>query len=328
MDDMWTLIMLSLAMLVGCYLAGAVPLAFNLSDEKLRLVSVLGAGLLVGTALAVIIPEGVHALLFPSGDHHEGPAHVVAKEVSALPGPAAALAGGQHKEDIKLDAAAAGGTHHHEHESGVELHSWIGVALVLGFVFMLLVDQIGGHMHAHAGAVEPTSAGQNRNKITATLGLVVHAAADGIALGAAASTSQTHVEIIVFIAIMLHKAPAAFGLVSFLLHEGFDRSRIRRHLAVFAFSAPVLAIVTYIGLNQSNKDVLVNNNATGIAMLFSGGTFLYVATVHILPKLARVSVSEQLTGSGDAHVGFSKVELALMVSGCLLPLILALGHKH
>jgi len=325
MDDMWTLVLLSFAMLVGCYLAGAVPLAFNLSDDKLRLVSVLGAGLLVGTALAVIIPEGVHALLFPSDDHHEGH-HVVAKAKgeSVHAGGGVAPAVGEQKEEIKLNAAA---THHHENESGVELHSWIGVALVLGFVFMLLVDQIGGHMHTHAGAAE-SSAGQSRNKITATLGLVVHAAADGIALGAAASTSQTHVEIIVFIAIMLHKAPAAFGLVSFLLHEGFDRTRIRRHLTVFAFSAPVLAILTYIFLNQSSKDMLLNNNATGIAMLFSGGTFLYVATVHILPKLARVSVSEQLNGSGEVHMGFSMVELALMVSGCLLPLILALGHKH
>ena len=31
-------------------------------QEKLKLVSVMGAGLLVGTALAVIIPEGVHTL--------------------------------------------------------------------------------------------------------------------------------------------------------------------------------------------------------------------------------------------------------------------------
>jgi len=321
MDDMWTLLLLSFAMLVGCYLAGAVPLAFSLSDEKLRLVSVLGAGLLVGTALAVIIPEGVHALLFPSGDHHEGH-HVVEKAAGVNTG---AVVGSAHKEDIKLAGAEA---HHHESESGVELHSWIGVALVLGFVFMLIVDQIGGHVHSHVSAAD-SSAGQNRNKITATLGLVVHAAADGIALGAAASTSQTHVEIIVFIAIMLHKAPAAFGLVSFLLHEGFDRARIRKHLTVFAFSAPVLAIITYVGLNQSGKDALLNNNATGIAMLFSGGTFLYVATVHILPKLAHASVSEQLNGATElAHVGFTVVELALMVSGCLLPLILALGHKH
>lgn len=31
-------------------------------QEKLKLVSVMGAGLLVGTSLAVIIPEGVHTL--------------------------------------------------------------------------------------------------------------------------------------------------------------------------------------------------------------------------------------------------------------------------
>lgn len=31
-------------------------------QDKLQLVSVLGAGLLVGTALAVIIPEGIRAL--------------------------------------------------------------------------------------------------------------------------------------------------------------------------------------------------------------------------------------------------------------------------
>ena len=33
-----------------------------LKQKRLRMISILGAGLLVGTALAVIIPEGVHAL--------------------------------------------------------------------------------------------------------------------------------------------------------------------------------------------------------------------------------------------------------------------------
>ena len=83
---------------------------------------------------------------------------------------------------------------------------------------------------------------------TTTLGLVVHAAADGIALGAAAATNQLDVEIIVFLAIMLHKAPAAFGLVTFLLHEGLDRNRTRKHLLIFSVSAPSLALLTFISL--------------------------------------------------------------------------------
>lgn len=41
--------------------------------------------------------------------------------------------------------------------------------------------------------------------LTATVGLVVHAAVDGVALGAAATTTQTDVEMVVFAAIMLHK---------------------------------------------------------------------------------------------------------------------------
>jgi zinc transporter 9 len=48
----------------------------------------------------------------------------------------------------------------------------------------------------------------------------------------------------------LFQAPAAFGLVSFLLHEGFDRTRIRKHLFIFAAAAPIGAILTYMCLNQ------------------------------------------------------------------------------
>lgn len=49
--------------------------------------------------------------------------------------------------DQPMIAAAAG--HEHRHE---QLHACIGVSLVLGFVFMLLVDQIGSsHMHSTEG---------------------------------------------------------------------------------------------------------------------------------------------------------------------------------
>ena len=56
-------------------------------------------------------------------------------------------------------------------------------------------------------------------------------------------------QVIVFLAIMLHKAPAAFGLSTFLLHEGLDKGRVKKHLMIFALSAPVMAIVTFIMLS-------------------------------------------------------------------------------
>ncbi|KAM6912862.1 zinc transporter ZIP9 [Xenentodon cancila] len=313
MDDFSSISLLSLAMLVGCYVAGTIPLAVNFSEERLKLITVLGAGLLCGTALAVIIPEGVHALYeevlegMRARGHHSH-VQVGAVEASQAKGEAEAALG-------------TSGNHEHSHE---QLHACIGVSLVLGFVFMLLVDQIGSS-HVH-NTEDPESARVASSKITTTLGLVVHAAADGVALGAAASTSQTSVQLIVFVAIMLHKAPAAFGLVSFLMHAGLERNRIRKHLLVFALAAPVLAMLTFLGLSQSSKEALSDINATGVAMLFSAGTFLYVATVHVLPEVG--GGHSHAPAGGNGGKGLSKVEVGALVLGCLIPLVLSIGHQH
>lgn len=229
---------------------------------------------------------------------------------------------------------ATGHEHHEHHHSTMDVHSLIGITLVSGFIFMLIVDQIGG-AHAHAHAPTDTEAGQtlqqNRNRITATLGLVVHAAADGIALGAATVLAHTHLTMIVFIAIMLHKMPAAFGLVSFLLHEGFERNRIRKHLLVFALAAPVLAVFTYVILSQRSVESLHDTKTTGIAMLFSAGTFLYVATVHVLPEVSS-SKTQHSNPDGSVvikeHKGFRSKDLVAIVIGAVLPVILSIGHKH
>ncbi|XP_048218817.1 zinc transporter ZIP9 isoform X2 [Perognathus longimembris pacificus] len=173
---------------------------------------------------------------------------------------------------------------------------------------------------------DPETARPISSKITTTLGLVVHAAADGVALGAAASTSQTSVQLIVFVAIMLHKAPAAFGLVSFLMHAGLERNRIRKHLLVFALAAPVMSMVTFLGLSKSSKEALSEVNATGVAMLFSAGTFLYVATVHVLPEVGGIGHSHKADSTGGR--GLSRLEVAALVLGCLIPLILSIGHQH
>lgn len=302
MDETLMLILLVIVMLVGSYIAGNIPLIVTLSEEKLKNVSIFGAGLLVGTALTVIIPEGIRSL------YDESKLEVKTLETSGAPD--------------------------HKH-SADEHSSTIGLSLVLGFVFMMLVDQVSSRRKE----------GSNERNLTATIGLVVHAAADGVALGAAATTSHSDVEIIVFLAIMLHKAPAAFGLVSFLLHEGIERQRIRKHLLIFSLSAPLLTLLTFFGIGTEQKETLESLNATGIAMLFSAGTFLYVATVHVLPELTHntghgshrghhdYNLLEQpssLPGGGKTGPsgGLKNTELALLILGALAPLFLTVGHHH
>lgn len=71
-----------------------------------------GAGLLVGTALAVIIPEGVRSLVIESGGAHA---------------------------NNGISNAFIEETHKHDQEHALSV---IGYCLILGFIFMLIVDQV------------------------------------------------------------------------------------------------------------------------------------------------------------------------------------------
>ena len=121
---------------------------------------------------------------------------------------------------------------------------------------------------------------------------------------------------------MLHKAPAAFGLTSVLLREHISHDRVRSNLFIFSLAAPVGAIATILvfAMIGGGEDLGSDWGGPAIAMLFSAGTFLYVATVHVLPE---VTNGEKLMG----------VDLLLIIVGTVMPLLLGLishdhGHSH
>jgi len=134
--EVFFLNLLSAVMFFGSYLCGNIPLVMKLSEAKLKLITIFGAGLLVGTALAVIIPEGINSLYtnvkFEESFNENEKSQINSIQYSCIV---------SNRENLKL----------------------IGISLILGFIFMMLIDQIS----------------QRRNsskKITATVGLVVHAA--------------------------------------------------------------------------------------------------------------------------------------------------------
>ena len=55
-------IVLSLVMFAGSFSVGLLPATIKASNRVMNLISILGAGLLVGVALIVIIPEGMVTL--------------------------------------------------------------------------------------------------------------------------------------------------------------------------------------------------------------------------------------------------------------------------
>lgn len=197
-----------------------------------------------------------------------------------------------------------------EHEHERDPHAYIGVSLILGFILMFLVDHLpeamapakpryqplhislsdlsrGPHnssslsLNALNTPISPmperVMAPQPRSSAT-TIGLIIHAFADGIALGASSTAPSTSLSLIIFVAIMLHKAPAAFGLTSVLLKQGISKRTARTHLLLFSLSAPAGAVVTWAIVHALGRARLGGDDGltwtTGWVLLFSGGTFL------------------------------------------------------
>ncbi|KAK0748757.1 ZIP zinc transporter-domain-containing protein [Apiosordaria backusii] len=323
MSGLLFLVVTSVVMAVASFLAGALPLSISLTQSQLRFVASLGAGLLVGSCLIVIIPEGIEAIASAS-DHDHNPSSPTGTSAEKAP------------PSNQLPA----------------FH--IGLSLVLGFALMFLIDRLPRHatdrLHPQTQSrhVSLTNLGPNplstddddndlesdtflgsltpspkqTRSLATTIGLVIHAAADGVAMGASATTSNVNVGLIIFFAILVHKAPAAFGLTSTLLKQGLSKRAARVHLMVFSLAAPVGALVT-------------------------GGTFLYVA-MHAMQEENSMmggghhdhhhagsslssggSYSE--VGNGGNNRRGQKLELRDTlgtVVGMLLPLLTRFGHHH
>ncbi|CAG8495324.1 2169_t:CDS:1 [Ambispora gerdemannii] len=371
MDAFLSFFLLSITMLVGSFLVGIMPLFFSPSDKWLKSISLFGIGLLVGTSLIVIIPEGIETLysvprnnieIFPN--YNTNPIEDTPVERRNIL-PEFDLTGykiydisntnrnNRRQESLsefekpsnnEVDSIAPPSQIDGDNDKENLAHRYIGIALISGYILMFLIDQIDTfheqspsrldtveytEMNAFAedniGIEDDRDKDIHINNMTGnfpakikshsmTIGLVIHAAADGIALGA--SANQPTIEFIVFLAIMLHKAPSAFGLCTILLREGYSRQRIRKHVAIFSMSAPLTAIITFM-LLQSRAQLNPNSMQwwTAILLLFSGGTFLYVA-MHVM----------QDVNNGPGKL--SGQHIVTLILGMSFPLLLEFEHTH
>ncbi len=163
-------------------------------------------------------------------------------------------------------------------------HVWIGLSLIFGFILMFLLDTFSSpspprsptsNIYSLSDLSSSPPPPPPSRTVSTTLGLCIHAAADGIALGAS-THSTTSLSLVIFVAIMVHKAPSAFGLTSVLLKQGLGKRGARAHLVVFSLAAPVGALGTWLVVRTlgGGGEEEVMRWWTGVLLLFSGGTFL------------------------------------------------------
>ena len=236
--DTWFLSVIFFVVSIVC---AGIPFYFQrkISSKQLETLTGLASGLLLVSAILVVLPEGFHI-------------------------------------------ASVGGD-----DGGAFSHSPIvlGLAALVGFCFMMLLegsgfghaiheehhDHMAGHGHGHIH--HPVSGP------VLTLGLSFHALADGLAVGVAAAAGETSFSILVAVGVLVHRIPAALSLGLFSLHEPGGIKRAARGILLFSLATPIAIIVSYFLFDDASNGFLA------IVLLFSAGTFIYVATVDTLPAI-------------------------------------------
>lgn len=409
LDGLFILLALSVVMALSCFLAGALPLSMSLSSSQLRLISTIGMGVLVGTSLIVIIPEGIEAIysagsteqshlrrsLQPQGSGLEvrwisSPMNAIAPraesnliqerkpedadeykkvlppaiEIKSLATSITPVIAKETPLPEKGESSLPEGDDHHGKEPPT---FYIGLSLILGFILMFLIDKLprralenlqpppptrhisldnlsqGLHSSSSLSVDEEsesflqslTPSPKQTRSLATTTGLVIHAFADGIAMGASASSSNTSLGFIIFLAIMIHKAPAAFGLTSVLLKQGLSKRAARGHLIIFSLASPFGALSTWLLVSLLGGNHMEGEKGqwwTGMLLLFSAGTFLYVA-MHAMQEDS--ANHDHSSSNGYADGGLQKKQpkpqmrdTLAAVGGMLIPLLTQIGHHH
>ena len=224
-------------------IGGLFPIFSKIKEnpETLRRITGIASGILLASALLVVVPEGFE------------------------------LATEEHEEV-------------EDEEEGVG-NLLIGGAVLAGFLMMLILEGSGiGHAvheehHDHHDEHGHEHVHHRNSPWIIVLGLSLHSAADGLAIGSAAAGSTEAVTALVALAVLIHKVPAAFSLGVFSMHERENRNDSVRDIVMFSLATPVMILVSFYTL-QGMDDHLI-----ALVMLFAAGTFLYVATVDTLPDI-------------------------------------------
>lgn len=241
---------------LGALLAGLLPRCLSPGKRLSRFVPGVAAGILLASALGLVLPEGFAIVFDASYPPFVLPIGLIS-----------------------------------------------GLAVLGGFLFMLGLES-GGMGH------EPTE--EQHSLYPLALGLGIHELTDGLALGASLAAGSLILTLPILAAVLAHRIPVAFSLGVFLWRPEEKSSHPLRALVGFSLATPLGLLITFLLLQR------LSHLWVGLWLLFSGGTFLYVAAVDVLGRVRR-----QQAGIGL----FLQVGLGVALLSAFLILIQALGFR-
>jgi zinc transporter ZupT len=189
---------------------------------------------------------------------------------------------------------------------------FIGLAVLSGFFLQQFLEYFTagvehGHMHQHHdhhhhhhGHVPQHQANRALSALVLLFALCVHAFLEGAMLAKPFRMDAFYNVNAVLLGIALHRAPAAFALMTVLAHSLHSRIKALPHLLVFSLAAPAgLMLSTYL----VNTEIL---SATGLVYLYAVvcGNFLHISTTIVF--------------EGSPEHRFDARRMAVVVLGALM----------
>lgn len=149
-----------------------------------------------------------------------------------------------------------------------------GWALLIGLLLFIAIEQFvhsrscHDHQHCPVGTVG----------ITAFTALFVHSLVDGLALTAAFRTSHG-LGLVAALAVIAHEVPEGITSVSLFRAARYSRKLTFALAGLVALATPAGAIASWFWTEHISQQTL------SVLLAFAAGSFIYVATADILPRL-------------------------------------------
>jgi len=166
---------------------------------------------------------------------------------------------------------------------------WIGLFVLSGFFLQQLLEYFTsgvehGHIHAHNhhdhghhGSHDHHHGHRNVSALVLLLALCVHAFLEGGMLAQPAGDGPHYDMNAILLGIALHRAPAAFALMTVLAIQLGSKAKAVPYLIVFSLAAPIgLLISSYL----AHTEILT---AEGMIFLYAlvSGNFLHISTTIV-----------------------------------------------
>lgn len=159
----------------------------------------------------------------------------------------------------------------------------IGLFVLTGFFLQQILEHFTsgvehGHIHTHNHSHEHGNHKHHQvSAIVLLMALCVHAFLEGAMLAQPETLDIQYDTNAILLGIALHRAPAAFALMTVLAFQLHSRNKAIPHLLIFSVAAPIgLIISSYL----AETEVL---GATGLTLLYAlvSGNFLHISTTIV-----------------------------------------------